>query len=84
VSIGFQKWWCDGSWAIWVQDQGNTRVNGEWEYGSPLYSLFNTEDYILIRFTAGTGDEMLTVEEKIAYNQLGSWSQAEHNFVITK
>ena len=83
VSISYQKWWCDGSYAIWVEYQGYLDDSGIFEAASPPYSLFNTEDYILVRFTCGSDEDKQTATEKISYNEFGSYTLTEHNFQIT-
>jgi len=91
VKIEFQKKWCDGSWAILVSNSGNTWPEsvGYWDAVSPSYELNNKEDYILIKYTAGTGDNIQESSEKATYADFKStvptlYVEKAHTFEIIR
>ncbi len=89
IRIIFQKHWCDGDTGFPAELPGFTDMTGIWAYDID-YTFNNEDDYIMVQFYAGTGDDELGYSAKYEYDLVRvatstSWPKifnARHEFVV--
>ncbi len=84
-TVSWQKWWCDGSYAMEVSYSENTNHEGVYLDVSPLYDLHNEEDYIVVTLEAGSGSAKQEWMKRVSYDAFRDREvRVSHTFYITR
>lgn len=73
VEIIFQKYWCDGSYALQIPYEGKTDFRGVFSAITAFeYELDNELDYILVSYKIGIPENFDSYSDRLFYENINS------------